>query len=124
MQYVIPAGTAAHIQSTVGQYNNWRPYRTTKLLRFDTYHDALDAWLIFLKGNWKLGVRESLVWLVEVELIMGRTDQRLFLVEGIVRLTDQHGKVRRTITPANEDYKEYMDILRRGAGKDPHDYRT
>ena len=80
MQYVIPANTPAHVQHTSSPYNPWRPFRTTKLLRFSDC-DTCDKYFIFLEDSWKLAVVRSLVWKSKIELIMGRKGTLLFLVE-------------------------------------------
>lgn len=128
MQYVIPANTPAHVQHTSSPYNPWRPFRTTKLLRFNEC-DPCDKYFICLKGGWKLAVVQSLVWKSKIELIMGRKGSLLFLVEvegsnDVVQMTDPQGQVRRTIRFGDADYKDYLNILKHGGGKDPNDHRT
>lgn len=128
MQYVLPTNTPAHVQHTSSPYNPWRPFRTRKLLRFSE-SETCEKYFIFEKDKWKLAVVRSLVWKSKIELIMGRKGTLLFLLEvegsnDVVQMTDPQGQVRRTIRYGDADYKEYLNILTHGGGKDPYDHRT
>ena len=129
MQYVIPVDTKVHVQRIANPWVKWKPFRTTKLQRFDSCHEVHDRHYVFTRDDWKLAVLQRHVWHARVELREGRSGRHVFLVRDqsntdVIHITDECGKWMQTLRFSDNDYKAYLDLLQRGGGKDPYDYRT